>query len=92
MHKATSIQSSSQKENSQSSQSSSELPQGEELRWLDEDPVPKRDEGMLAGNGTESDEEEEALEKIEIDPLVFSREEFDAGEISFDYSHDRTLH
>ena len=55
------------------------------MRWLDEDPVPKRDEGMLAGDGTESDEEEEALEKVEIDPLVFSREEFDAGEISCDY-------
>ena len=82
MHNATSIQSSSQKESSQSSQSSCELSQGDGLRWLDEDPVPsktKRDEGTLAGEGTESDDEE-ALEKVEIDPLVFSREEFDAGE------------
>ncbi|MGJ8945931.1 hypothetical protein AB9K17_23870, partial [Salmonella enterica subsp. enterica serovar Kentucky] len=55
------------------------------LKWLDENPVAsgtKRDEGMLEGDGTESDEEE-ALEKVEIDPLVFSREEFDAGEISY---------
>lgn len=29
-------------------------------------------------NGSDS-EEEEALEKVDIDPLVFSREEFDAG-------------
>lgn len=86
MQKATSVQNSSQKESSQSSQSSSELTQGDGLKWLDEDPMPsetKRDEGVVAGDGTESDdEEEEALEKVEIDPLVFSREEFDAGEIS----------
>jgi hypothetical protein len=89
MHKATSVQSSSEKENSQSS---SELSQGEGLKWLDEDPVPsetKRQEGMLTGDGTEfDDEEEEALEKVEIDPLVFSREEFDAGEIVYDHGHD----
>ena len=80
MHNVTSLQRSSQKERSQSSQNSSELSQGEGLKWLDEDPVPRRDEGTLAGDGTESDDEEEALEKVEIDPLVFSREEFDAGE------------
>ena len=84
MHKAptaTSLQSSSQGENSQSSRNSGQS-QGEGLKWLDEDPVAsgtKRDEVMLEGDGTESDGEE-ALEKVEIDPLVFSREEFDAGE------------
>lgn len=85
MQKATSIQSYSQEE---SSQSTSEPSQGEGLRWLDEDPLAsKTDVAIPAADGVESDEEE-ALEKVDIDPLVFSREEFDAGIVnSFLYTH-----
>ena len=44
--------------------------------------VPKSGDRTLESRSTENgsdSEEEEALEKVDIDPLVFSREEFDAG-------------
>ena len=73
----TSLQSSSQEDKTQSSQNS------DGLKWLDEDPTgsgPKTDERVLTTDGSESDEE--AIEEIKIDPLVFSREEFDAGDMT----------
>ena len=50
------------------------------LKWLDGDLASKP-----AKQQSESDlDEEEALEKVDVDPLVFSREEFDAGELFVD--------
>lgn len=54
----------------------------EGLDWLEKDLVAKEPEPTQeeVKDTTESDEEE-PLEKVDIDPLVFSREEFDAGKI-----------
>ena len=52
----------------------------EGLNWIEKDLVAKEPEPAKeeVKDTTESDEEE-PLEKVDIDPLVFSREEFDAG-------------
>ena len=52
--------------------------------WLPS--APSREGEVRGGEGKEEEgdeeeEEEEPFEKIETDPLVFSREEFDAGKL-----------
>ena len=56
------------------------------LDWLDEDTAARESQSSSQAvepkstEGGSDSEGEEALEKVDIDPLVFSREEFDAGE------------
>ena len=47
-------------------------------KWLDKESAADESKSTRKQSGSDS-EEEEALEKVDIDPLVFSREEFDAG-------------
>ena len=48
------------------------------MNWLDKELTAK--ESLPEGEAKEMDsDDEEPLEKVDIDPLVFSREEFDAG-------------